>query len=108
MPIEIRQTVHAELLRPEDLLHLLVDYCNLRVSVDENLGPLLSVEDRDQPAFLRFTFAPQTIAETAVFAASLVVPESDPKRPDPDATNKSPPEPLFPPGTPGRNATTVA
>ena len=72
MFFKIRQTFHAELLRPADLLHLQVDGGNLPLTTDENRRPILAVEDRGRPAFLRFTFAQRTIAEKAVFEASKV------------------------------------
>ncbi|MEP6964148.1 MAG: hypothetical protein ABI845_01565, partial [Polaromonas sp.] len=108
MSNKVTKKFHAELLRVDDLLHLLVDGSNLRLSPDGNRGSFLSIEDPALPGYLRFTFAPQTIAETAVFEASIVAPESDPKRPDPDQTKNTPTEPLSTPGTPGLNAKSVA
>ena len=99
MSNKVTKKFHAELLRVDDLLHLLVDGSNLRLSPDGNRGSFLSIEDPALPGYLRFTFAPQTIAETAVFEASIVAPESDPKRPDPDQTKNTPTEPLSTPGT---------
>lgn len=114
MPTGIRSTFHAELLRPDDLLHLQVDGSNLRLIADENRGPILTVEDRARPAFLRFTFAPQTIAESAFFEAALVpgtstpiTPEKDPNRNDPDQKSTTH-EPLAAPGTTSASAQTAA
>ena len=86
MPTRIRPTLHAELLRPDDLLHLQVDGSNLRLIADENRRPILTVEDRERPAFLRFTFAPQTIAESAFFEAALVPGTSTPVTPENSST----------------------
>lgn len=129
MPTKFGQAFHAELLRPDDLLHLQVDGVNLRLVSNKKRNQFLSVEDRAQPAFLRFTFAPQTIAESAFFEAALVPetntpikPENDPKRPDPDQNNKDNHPALPAPGTvspesakaaaeaakPGNKTTTVA
>lgn len=114
MPVSIKPIFNAELLRPDDLLHLQVHGSNLRVIADENRGPLLTVEDQEQLAFLRFTFAPQTIAESAFFEAALVpgtttpiTPENDPNRKDRDQTNTKP-EPLAAPGTASKSAMTAA
>jgi hypothetical protein len=114
MPTSIRPTFLAELLRPDDLLHLQVDGSNLRLILDEDRGAVLIVEDRERPAFLRFTFAPQTIAESAFFEAALVpgtntpiTPEKDPNRKDPDQTNTTR-EPLAAPGTTSASAQTAA
>ncbi len=125
MPTKIRPTLQAELLRPDDLLHLQVDGSNLRLIRDENRGPLLTVEDRERPAFLRFTFAPQTIAESAFFEAALVqevnppkpqkpiTPENNPNRKDPDQLDpsgqpKTTHEPLAVPGTTSNSANDAA
>ena len=98
----ITATFHAELMRPDDLLNLRVDGINLHVIKDENRGPLLTVANQDHPAFLRFTFAPQTIAESAFFEAALlpgtttaITTENIPGRNDRDATHDT----LTPPGS---------
>jgi len=115
----LRQPFHAELIRPDDLLHLQVDGINLHLTQDENRNPLLTVEDRERPAFLRFTFAPQTIAESAFFEAALVpgaptpTPikwESDPnkKSPDPDQRNTTTHAPLPSPGMVSKSAEIAA
>jgi|SRR6476469_9901554 hypothetical protein len=92
--MKLRTGIKAELLRPDDLLHLRVDGVNLRISQDESKGPLLVVDEADRPAFLCFTFAPQAIAESAFFEAALVhgtttpiTPENSPRRQDPDEKN---------------------
>ncbi len=108
-PAKNRPLAKIELLRPDDLLHLQIEGINLRLDPREG-SPVLVVANPDHSAYLRVIFAPQTIAETAVFEASKVPPEGDPNRPpDPDVTNPpTPPESLFAPGTPGLNATSVA
>ena len=112
MPVKIRPTFHAELLRPDDLLHLQVAGSNLRLVQDESRGPVLAVEDQQRPAYLNFTFAPQTITESAFFEAALVPgtatpikSEANPKKnpPDPDQYNSTH-EPLAAPGTPSGSA----
>jgi hypothetical protein len=114
MVIPNRMAIHAELLRPDDLLHLQVDGDNLQLVQDEERGPILTVINREQPAFLRFTFAPQSIAESAFFEAALVpgtntpiTPEKNPNRSDPDQAKISP-EPLPAPGTPSASASAAA
>ncbi len=118
MPTLIKLTFHAELLRPDDLLHLHADGSNLRLVSDDERGPVLTVEDRAQPAFLRFTFAPQTIAESAFFEAALVpgknppsqiTPESNPNPTNPDQDQpKTIHDPLPEPGTISKSAQTAA
>ena len=110
MPTKIRQAFHAELLRPDDLLHLQVAGSNLRLTQAENRGPALTVEDPKLPAYLAFTFAPQTIAESAFFEAALlpgtsnpITPVNNPHRPDPDQTNTTH-EALAAPGSPSASA----
>ena len=114
MVIPNRLAFHTELLRPDDLLHLQVDGDNLQLRQDEERGPVLTVIDRSQPAFLRFTFAPQTIAESAFFEAALVpgsttpiTPENNPNRPDLDQSTVTP-EPLPTPGTASPGAIAAA
>ena len=118
----IKPTFHAELLRPDDLLYLQVDGSNLRLVQDKKRGRVLTVQDQAQPAFLRFTFAPQTIAESAFFEAALVppttppkpltaiTPEANPNQKPPDPDLKSTSKDTLPvPGTVSTNkATTVA
>jgi hypothetical protein len=120
MPTKIRPTFRAELLRPDDLLHLQVDGTNLSLITDEDRALVLTVADRDRTAFLRFTFAPQTIAESAFFEAALVppsgpptppvpiTPENDPKRKDPDQDNTTIREPLAAPGAVSASAKIAA
>jgi hypothetical protein len=92
-------SLKIELIRPDDLLHLRVEATNLRPEMQDAQQPALVVEDVRQPAYLCFTFPPQTIAESAYFEASVVNPAGDPKRPDPDA-GSSIVESLDPPGQP--------
>lgn len=114
MATRIRPAFHAELLRPDDLLHLYVDGSNIHLIPDEEFGSVLTIEAPERPAFLRFTFAPQTIAESAFFEAALVPgtitpikPENDPDRPDLDQKTTTH-EPLPPPGTTSKSANVAA
>lgn len=110
MHARTRMPFHAELLRPEDLLHLQVDGDNLALVKDDRGGALLKVAEPQHPAFIRFSFGPQTIAESAFFEAALVDPartEPDPKRADPDATS-SVHEPIAAPGTASDRARAAA
>jgi hypothetical protein len=97
-----------ELIRVDDLLNLHVGVVNLHLDARDHEGPALVVKNVNQPGFLIFIFPPQTIAETAVFESSKVLPEGDPKRPDPDVVNDTPDETLFVPGTPGDHASVSA
>ncbi|MEP7343747.1 MAG: hypothetical protein ABI877_00710 [Gemmatimonadaceae bacterium] len=114
MATKTRPAFQAELLRPDDLLHLQVDGTNLRLTRDEELGPILTVDDSERPAFLRFTFAPQTIAESAFFEAAIsqetstpIQPENDPDRKDSDQGSTT--HELLPlPGTNSESANTAA
>ena len=58
------------LLRPDDLLNLEVEAENLRLDYSNKKDPALVFEDPKQPAYLIFTFPPQTIAEQAFFKSS--------------------------------------
>jgi hypothetical protein len=89
-------TIRTRLLRPDDLLHLQVEGVNMQL-VSRQGSPVLVIKNPDELAYLRVIFSPQTIAETAVFEASGFSGPGD-----------VPVEPLFGPGTPGLNATTVA
>jgi hypothetical protein len=105
--VKNRPAVKIELVRPDDLLHLQIEGINLRLDPRQG-SPVFVIDSPSKSAYLRVIFSPQTITETAVFEASIVAPEGNPKRPDPDVTNDTPTEPLFAPGTPGLNATSVA
>lgn len=69
------------LLRPDDLLNLEVEAENLRIDHSDPKDPVLVFENPEQPAYLIFTFPPQTITEQAFF-------ESSPSNPPPDEANK--------------------
>jgi hypothetical protein len=69
------------LLRPDDLLYLQVEAVNLQLSRADEGAPHLRPQSRQRPAYLVFTFPPQTIAETAFFQTS-------PTPPPPDEQNK--------------------
>jgi hypothetical protein len=99
-----------ELVRAEDLLHLQVEFVNLRLDDSTPEEPMLLVKDAAQPAYLIFIFPPQTITESAFFEATIVTPDGDPKKPpDPDASQPSTyREPLPPPGFPAPTARRVA
>ncbi len=97
-----------ELIRPDDLLNLQVQFDNLRVDFgDEEEEPALVIQNAQQPAYLTFTFPPQTIAERAYFEAQIIAPEQGPLRKDPDAA-KTTNEPLDPPGYVDETRPTVA
>jgi hypothetical protein len=111
MASKTAQPFRAEMLRPDDLLHLTVDGDNLHLVRDPDRGPLLKVANPAQPAFLRFTFAPQTIAESASFEATIVKPDGDPQKKgkDPDESRPSTyHDPLPDPGTTSVSANTAA
>lgn len=105
----------VELLRAADLLHLQVEGDNLILVKDAPDGPRLTVDDRQRPAFLRFSFGPQTIAESAFYQAALVngdtgepiAQEGNPARPDKDAALKTH-EAVAPPGTVSQSAHAAA
>jgi len=89
--------MRIELVRPDDLLNLQVQFDNLRIDLRDEEEPALVIRDAQQPAFLTFIFPPQTIAERAYFEAQIVAPEQGPLRKDPDAA-KTTSEPLDSPG----------
>lgn len=95
----------AELLRPDDLLNLRVEFVNLSLDTPEDDEPALFVTDANEPAFLTFVFPPQTIAERAYFEARIlppggagIQPEQGGLRPDADAGKTAVDPPLDPPG----------
>lgn len=100
-------TFSAELVRPEDLVHLRVTGVNLVLDPSDPEAPAIVVEDPDQDGYLTVEFPAQSIAESAYFEWDIVkIPaESDPKAPkatppDPPTTDPSGHEPLSPPGRP--------
>jgi hypothetical protein len=97
----------AELVRPDDLLHLRVTGSNLVLDPADPEAPVVVVEDPAQPAFLVVTFPPQSLAEAAFFEWDVV--KAEDKQADgtaaPRQPNDPPPtgmahEPLDPPGQP--------
>jgi hypothetical protein len=89
--------VSIEVTRPDDLLRLRIEGRNLRVQRGGDSAPSLVVDDGQQPAFLVVHFAPQSIAESAYYEATIV-------NVDPDVPDDVPPpppetvEPVPPPG----------
>jgi hypothetical protein len=57
--------IQFELIRPDDLVNLLLEAINLRVDSTEEKRPRLVVDDESQPAWLAVAFPPQSLAETA-------------------------------------------
>src|SRR2546428_7342528 len=96
-----------ELMRPEDLLNLRVDATNLRLDTSTPAQPAIVLENPDQPAYITFTFPPQTIAEPAYFESSKVKPADEgSNRKDLDVA--TPDEVLDPPGlAQGKHRTTA-
>ncbi len=90
--------IRLDLLRPDDLLNLLIEGDNLRLDVSKPKSPALVLDDASQPGYLIVTFPPQTVVEEAVF-------ESSPTNPPPDESslpyNTNPP-PVVPPPYPAR------
>ena len=78
-----------EIIRPDDLLNLRIEAVNLQLDAADPAAPALTIVDAQQPAYLIFSFPPQTIAEHAYFEAAIVKPENDPQRKEPDANNKA-------------------
>ncbi len=98
-----------ELLRADDLLHLQVEFNNLQLDTNDREEPALVVKDPAQRAYLVFVFPPQTIAESAFFEATIVKPDGDPARKDPDATKPSTYHEALPtPGSPAATASQTA
>jgi hypothetical protein len=100
--------VRFELLRPDDLLNLVVETVNLRVDRSDEARPALVVEDRENPARLIVGFPPQTIAESAIFEWTDIPPEPTPGLPPPPPEPKAVSEPIPPPGTPRPDASAVS
>jgi hypothetical protein len=87
--------VRPELIRPDDLLNLIVETVNLEIDRGDPERPLLTVADPAQSARLVVTFPPQTIAESAYFEGSGIPPDPPPVLPpgtvaDPDAGRRQP------------------
>lgn len=99
----------AELVRPDDLVHLRVTGPNLVLDPTDPDQPVVVVDDPAQPAFLTVEFPAQSISEAAYFEWDVVKPEdkrSDgtpfPPRPnDPPQPAGKAHEPLDLPGRPG-------
>ena len=60
-------TVRVRLIRPDDLVNLLVEAGNMRLDSTDPAAPVLVVEDPDAEAYLAIGFPPQTVVEEAVF-----------------------------------------
>jgi hypothetical protein len=74
--------IKFEVTRPDDLLNLKFSGENLKLDVSDPEKPAVVVENHQQAAFLTVVFPPQTVAETAFFESSKILPESN--KPDPD------------------------
>lgn len=84
-------SIQFEVTRPDDLLHLTIQCDNLRIDTSQPEPPALVVDNPQNPAFLTVVFPPQSIAETAFFESSVVLPETN--RTDPDAGKVTEPLP---------------
>ena len=84
------------LLRPDDLLNLEVEAENLRLDSSNKKDPALVFENPEQPAYLIFTFPPQTVAEQAFFESSPSTPPPD-EAGEPYNTNPPPESTPVPP-----------
>jgi hypothetical protein len=120
-PVKNQPPAKVELLRPDDLLNLQVQFDNLRVDLRKGEEPGLVVNNAQQPGFLTFIFPPQTIAERAYFEAQIVPPGGAGIQPEPNNPRKDPEAgkttsdptkaiepPLDPPGYVDANRPTVA
>lgn len=89
-------TVRVRLIRPDDLLNLLVEAGNLRLDTSDPDAPALVVDDPDVEAYLAVGFPPQTVVEEAVFDTppSPVAAPTPPgfERPEPTAPSKPAPD----------------
>ena len=56
-----------EVLRPDDLLSLYLNFVNLRLDTSNTRNPKLVIQDASNPAYLVVWFAPQSILEQAFF-----------------------------------------
>ena len=96
--------IRFELIRPDDLLNLLVCGENLRLNSNDPKLPVLEVENAEKPAYLILTFPPQTIAERAYFEAPVVVIGQDPTSGVPQDTDTFPSNGTPPANTPPLDA----
>ncbi len=78
------------LLRPDDLLALVVEATNMRLDTSDPASPRLVRDTAGQPALLTFRFPPQSIAERAYF-------EVPRRRVTPPPFNPPPSNPPLPP-----------
>ena len=60
-------TVRVRLIRPDDLVNLLVEGGNMRLDTIDPASPVLVVDDPGAEATLTIGFPPQTVVEEAVF-----------------------------------------
>lgn len=103
--------IQFNLVRAEDLLNVDVRGDNLRLNAHDPAHPVLEVEDDTQPAYLIFTFPPQTITERAYFEAPIIPIGQDPTSgvpTDPDAGKTVDDPPLDAPGYAGGERPIVA
>ncbi len=61
-----------ELLRPDDLLSLYLNFVNLRLDTTNTRDPKLVIQDTTHPAYLVVWFAPQSILEQAYFETGTI------------------------------------
>jgi hypothetical protein len=94
----------VELVRPDDLLNLTVEWQNLRIDKSDLKNPILVVDNPATSALLTFVFPPQTIAESAFFESSTIPPEGKNRPPDPVGGN----DPVTAPGDVAKGAHTTA
>jgi hypothetical protein len=93
--------IQFDLLRPDDLLNIHVQGINLRLNAGNRREPVLEIENDDEPAYLVYTFPPQTIAERAYFEAPIIQIDPDPPENaagDPDTGKVDNDPELDPPG----------
>src|SRR5690606_33805778 len=80
--------IEFNLLRPDDLLYLHVEAVNMRLDTSQPDDPALVPDEPQRPAFLIYTFPPQTITEQAFYESSpLKPPQGEENKP----FNTSPP-----------------
>ncbi|MFZ1287397.1 MAG: hypothetical protein WAR57_10230, partial [Candidatus Phosphoribacter sp.] len=89
-------TVRVRLIRPDDLVNLLVEGGNMRLDTIDPASPVLVVDDPGAEATLTIGFPPQTVVEEAVFdqPPSPVVAPAPPgfARPESTAPSKVAPD----------------
>jgi hypothetical protein len=86
-----------EVLRPDDLLSIYLNFVNLTLDTTNIRDPKLVIQEASDPAYLVVWFAPQSILEEAYFETAAIT--SNPTYNPPVAVEPTSPDALPAPGS---------